>query len=205
VALAPIDGAGLVARIASGDATAVDQLVATLRRRVFVVLLGRIRDPETAREITQDVLVAVIDAIKGGRLREPERLAAFTHGVARNLANNHLRSRGQQPVWVELTEEAVWVDAEEEAEMADRRRRFHDALGRLDGIDRQVLVMTGVEGRSSKEVAAVLGLTDEAVRARKSRALKRVTGDLRTGLSHFPLPAPRTDEDVDAPSTGGRP
>src|SRR5262245_45191387 len=81
-------------------------------------------------------------------------------------------SRGQSPTWVELNEEAVWVDAEEEAEMADRKRRLQEAMGRLDPTDRRILALAVVEGRSSHEVAATLGLSAEAVRARKSRALK---------------------------------
>jgi RNA polymerase sigma-70 factor (ECF subfamily) len=196
VSLTSTGDADLVARVAAGDAAAIDQLVSALRRRVFVVLLGRIRDPETAREITQDVLVAVVDALKTNRVREPERIAAFAHGVARNLANNHIRSRGQEPVWVELTEQAVWVDAEEEAQMAERRRLFREALGRLEETDRTILTMTVLEGHGSKDVAASLGLTDDVVRTRKSRALKRVTEDVRGRVSHSSRGTPLIDDEV---------
>jgi RNA polymerase sigma factor (sigma-70 family) len=151
---------------------------------VFVVLLGRISDVEQAREITQDVLMAVVAALREGRLRETERLGAYVHGVARNLANNHLRARSRAPEWVELTEDAVWLDAEEEAEMADRQRRLRAAVGTLDPLDRRFLTLCVVEGHSSFEAATLLGITAEAVRTRKSRALKRLMHRLETKPSH---------------------
>lgn len=182
----------LIDRILEGDAAAADELVVTYRRKVFVVLLGRVSDPETARELTQDVLMAVLDAIKAGKVREPERLAGFIHGVARNLANNHIRSRASGPRWVELEEEAVWFDGEEEMEMADRKRRLAKAIAGLDPIDGQILTLSIVNGLSSREVAAATGLSDEAARARKSRALKRLGEQFQKEMSQRGAKLPRT-------------
>ena len=52
--------------------------------------------------------------------------------------------------------------------------RVHAALDRLDPRDREVLVMRHLEGMSSAEVGAVLGIGEGAVRARLVRALKRL-------------------------------
>lgn len=178
----------LIDRILQGDAAAEEELVVAFGRKVFVILLGRVSDSEAAREITQDVMMAVLDAIKRGKVREPERLAGFIHGVARNLANNHIRSRASGPQWVELQEGAVWFDGEEAAEMADRKRRLLAAIADLEEIDRTILTLSIVRGLSSREVAAAMALSDEATRARKSRALRRVAEKLREGVSQ-PAPA----------------
>jgi RNA polymerase sigma-70 factor (ECF subfamily) len=185
-----LNHAELIARIQAGDRTAEDDLATGFRRQVFVVLLGRISDHETARELTQDVLVAVLKAVREGKVREPDKLPGFMHGVTKNIANNHLRNRSAGPLWVELTEDAAWVDAEEEADMADRRRRLNDAMAGLDPTDRRILALSVVQGLSSQEVAAAVGLTSEATRARKSRALKRLAGGMQKTLSRFGLAAP---------------
>ncbi|MFP5380161.1 MAG: RNA polymerase sigma factor [Vicinamibacteria bacterium] len=182
--------AALIARIQAGDSGAEDEFVSTFQRRVFVVMLGRIADHDGAREATQDVLVAVLSAIRDGRIREPEKLAGFMHGVARNLANNRIRRQADEPIWVELDETAAWADAAEEAEMADRRRELAAAIARLDETDRRILSLAVVEGRSAPEVAAALALSPDAVRARKSRALRKVGDWLQARLSQLAQGAP---------------
>ena len=61
--------------------------------RVMFMALARTRDREAARDVAQDVMLAVFRAVRAGQLRESERLAAFVYGIARNLINNHLRTR----------------------------------------------------------------------------------------------------------------
>jgi RNA polymerase sigma-70 factor (ECF subfamily) len=56
------------------------------------------------------------------------------------------------------------------------RRRVQDALGRLGERDREVLVLTYLEGLSVKEIAAVLATTEGAVKVRHLRALERLRG-----------------------------
>jgi RNA polymerase sigma factor (sigma-70 family) len=179
-----------VERVQAGDPAAEEELVRELRRRVFVVLMARMGDAEAAKELTQDVLMAVLDAIRKNRIDNPERVAAFAHGVARNLANNHIRMRAQAPTLVELTDASAWADAEEEAVMAERRQMVRMAIAELDETDRRVVTLSIVEGCSAPEVSARLGLSPDAVRARKSRALKRLTERLQKGMSQwrpFPL------------------
>ena len=174
----------LVDRIQADDRSAEDELVLRLNRRVFVILLARISDAEKARELTQDVLMAVLAAIRERKVQDPDRLPAFVQGVTRNLANNFLRTRSHAPVLVELTEEMAWLDAEEEAEMADRRQWLRSAVAKLDTVDRQILVLSIVEGHSAPEVADLVGLSADAVRARKSRVLKRFAQTIRAVPSH---------------------
>lgn len=179
-----------IERIKAGDSAAEEELVRELRRRVFVVLVARVGDAEAARELTQDALMALLDAIRKNRVEHPDRFAAYAHGVARNLANNHLRTRARMPTLVELTDASAWADAEEEAVMADRKRMVRAAIAELDETDRRVVTLSIVEGCSAPEVSARLGLSPDAVRARKSRALKRLGERLQKGVSHWRLFSP---------------
>jgi RNA polymerase sigma-70 factor (ECF subfamily) len=55
-------------------------------------------------------------------------------------------------------------------------RRVRDALDRLAGNDREVLVMRYLEQLSTREIAAILGLSEGAVKVRHLRALERLRG-----------------------------
>jgi RNA polymerase sigma-70 factor (ECF subfamily) len=54
------------------------------------------------------------------------------------------------------------------------RQRVQQAISRLDEHDREVLLLRYFEQLSTHETAAVLGLTDSAVKSRLMRALVRL-------------------------------
>ncbi|MDQ3213333.1 MAG: hypothetical protein M3Q85_11715, partial [Acidobacteriota bacterium] len=85
----------LADRIRAGDPAAEDELVRSFSQRLFVMALVRTR--EAARDLRQDVLIAALDALRKGQLRERDKLEAFVYGTARNVINNHLRARAQEP------------------------------------------------------------------------------------------------------------
>jgi RNA polymerase sigma-70 factor (ECF subfamily) len=174
---------GLVERIATGEPAAEAELAERFGRRLQVMMAVRTRDREAARDLAQESLIAVLAALRKGQLREPERLAAFVHGTARNVLNNYFRQRQRQPVSVELTPEAAWFVPEDEVESGERARALRGGLAQLEANDRAVLVMTLVENLKPGDIAQRLGLTAEVVRARKSRALKRLTEHVRRVLS----------------------
>lgn len=177
--------AALVARLKVGDPDAEHQLVLLFRRRVQVMLEIRIRDREAARDLTQETMLAAVSALRDARLREPDRLAAFVYGIARNVANNYVRRRQGEPVPAQLENEMLVADAEQE--MLDRAQRAlaSRALESLAKDDRDVLTLTLVDGLKPGEIATRLGLGVDVVRTRKSRALKRIIAEIerlsRTG------------------------
>ena len=163
----------LVERLRQREASAEEELVHLFSNRVAFLVRLRTGDPEAARDLTQEVLLAVVLALRKGNLRDSERLAAFVYGTARNVINNFLRTRNRLP------KEDV-IDAEHHS--AHRRDPFDDteraalvrhALGALEPLDRTILLLTLVEGLKPGEIATRLGLTAEVVRTRKSRALKK--------------------------------
>jgi RNA polymerase sigma-70 factor (ECF subfamily) len=175
----PEEQASLAERIRTGDSLAEDELVRLFRQRVFIMLLARTRNPEDARELTQDVMFSVVRALRDGRLRDVEKLSAFVHGTARNVANNYLRCHNRRPADVPLSPEMLLVDPADKAEISDRLSLVHRALERLELADRRILMMTLVEGLKPGEIASKLSLNPELVRQRKSRALKQVIEHVR--------------------------
>src|SRR5689334_6809277 len=54
--------------------------------RVRLYGLKHLRDEDRARDLVQVVLVAMIEAIRAGRVEDPERVDRFVLGMCRNLA-----------------------------------------------------------------------------------------------------------------------
>src|SRR5262249_22348806 len=86
-------GKSLAERIHRGDEAAEEELVNAYRRGILAIATARVRDREAALDLTQEVLMAALRALREGHLREPEKLPAFIQGTARNIINNFLRTR----------------------------------------------------------------------------------------------------------------
>lgn len=164
----------LVVRIREGNPAAEDELIRAFSKRVSLMVLARTRDPEAARELTQEVLLAVLQALRSGQMKEPEKLSAFVYGTARNLVSNYFRARGQQLRAESLSLDLLIAQPTDDREHTERMNLVHRAMERLNAIDRKILLMTLVEGLKSGEIASQLNLTPEVVRQRKSRAVKKV-------------------------------
>jgi len=164
----------LAERIRAGDRSAEDELVNTYRRGVFVIAVARTRDREAARDLTQEVLIAILQALRDGQLRELAKLSAFIQGTARNLINNYLRMRAHRAE-CELDIEAHSTDPVDELEFLERRRLVRRELETFSITDQQILLLSLVDGQSLAEVARTLKMSHDAVRARKSRAVRKIT------------------------------
>ena len=161
-------------RILAGDPSAEEDLVNAYSRGVFVIAVARIRDSDAARDLVQEVFIAVLQALRKGQLRESGKLTAFVQGTARNLINNYLRARAHCAE-CELDLEAHGSDPVEELESLERQRLVRRELETLNFTDQQILLLSLVDGHSLTEVAQKLNLSHDAVRARKSRVVRKIT------------------------------
>lgn len=165
----------LIGRIRSGDKGAEDELVSLYSRPVFAIAVARTGDREAARDLTQEVLMAVLQAARNGKVRESDKLAAFIQGTARNLINNYFRTRGRRAECSLESVTGTGIDPVEEQEVAERRRLLRHELTSYSALDQQILLFSLVDGHSLAEVAERLNMSHEAVRARKSRLVKKIT------------------------------
>ena len=174
----PSIGPALLARIASGDAEAETSLVRQFGPRIRAMVLARTRDHELARDLAQEALIAVLRATRAGQVRDPERLSAFVHGVARNVVSNYLRGNRRRAEDQLVEDVPASSSFEDEYGERERLALLHQALAALSDSDRRILEWTLVEGLKPGDIAGRLGLAADVVRTRKSRALKRVLAAL---------------------------
>jgi RNA polymerase sigma-70 factor (ECF subfamily) len=182
---------------AAGDEAAGQQLLARhrgrLRQMVAVYLDRRLSARVDPSDIVQEALA---DAARGlsDYLREPPLpfypwLRQFAWQRLCQFHRHHIRAR-RRSVEREVPWDIALPDQSADA-LADRlmasgtspsrrlirdelRRRVQAAMGRLAERDREFLVMRYLEEMSSAEIAAILGISEGAVRVRHLRALTRL-------------------------------
>lgn len=179
----------LARRVARGDRAAEELLVRKYSGRILAMVIARTRDREAARELANDALMVTVQALRNGTIRDTGRLGAFIHGTAVNLINNRLRVNSRQPPMDALSDDLPGPDGAELIERDSDLTLLHRGIAGLDPRDRQVLTLTLVNGLGPGDIARRTGLTEEAVRQRKSRALKRLR-ELLTGPSRSGNPGP---------------
>jgi RNA polymerase sigma-70 factor (ECF subfamily) len=168
---------GLVRRIEQGDRDAEADLANRFYPKVRAMALARLHGAPAAMDITQDTILGVLEALRAGRLREPDRLAAFVLSTARNLINGHQRkeARSREVLQDPPREPAQNDPAPFEIDDGQRLALVDEALDRLKPVDRRILLLTFVEGMTSREISPVVGLNPDAVRTRRARAVKVIT------------------------------
>jgi len=168
------DPAVLAERIRDGDRTAEDDFARVFYYQVMKMVITRVRDPQQALDITQDVLLRVIAALRDGRLRHRERLPQYVCGTARHLVSEHFR----QKRWSDTADFSILHTRETPQ---DEAFGFRESLGKvrlafheLAPKDQGIVGMSVVAGMGSKELARRTGMTAGQVRQRKSRAIRRM-------------------------------
>lgn len=135
-----------------------------------VLCLARTRRPDVAHDLAQDAMIALLLELRRGGLREPSALPAFAAGIARNIVRSEHRTSTRHDIRP-LDHDVVQASAED----ADvRRLDVERALDRLPVADQHVLRLILVEGCKPADLAARLGISGEAARARKLRAQRRL-------------------------------
>jgi RNA polymerase sigma-70 factor (ECF subfamily) len=178
VADADDDDAALARRIIAcapaRDAAAEAQICRRLGPRIRLYGLKHLRSEAAAADLTQDVLMMTLEKLRDGAIREPERVASFVLGAARQRVIDGRRS-GQRRVRILEEFPLDLMPAEEAPEPLDTRR-LGRCLAALPERERAVLVMTFYDDRPADAVAAELGLSAGNVRVIRHRGLERLRG-----------------------------
>ena len=104
----------------------------------------------------------------------------WLYGVARRVLANHHRGDVRRERLGQRLRQRLTAFAADPAAEVPERLAIRAALGRLNELDREVLLLTVWEGLEPREAAQVLGVSSAAVRTRLSRArarLRELVGD----------------------------
>jgi len=166
------DGELARAVIDGADRGAEAALVSRFGRRVFLYGMRHLGDEARAEDLAQDVMTAVIERLRTGEVRQPDRIGSFILGTARWMAHDTRRRerRAAEVASATAREQSSFVEPVEP-------REVERLAGALDGIserERAIVVLSFRDERSAQEIGDALGLRAGHVRVIRHRAIARL-------------------------------
>jgi RNA polymerase sigma-70 factor (ECF subfamily) len=191
------DTDALVNRAASGDQTAREQLLGRHRPRLRRMVATRMDRRLAARfdpsDVVQEALIAADARLSEYLRRRPVPFYPWLRQLTwERLVELHRRHLGASKRSVRREDRSVWdLPEDSAAELATRlvdtgigpgsrllrdelRQRVRAALDHLPAHYREVLIQRHLEQLTSREIATVLGISENAVNVRHLRALERL-------------------------------
>jgi RNA polymerase sigma factor (sigma-70 family) len=144
-----------------------------------------LKDSLRADEVVQDAFIKVM--LAAPELTSEEHALSYLHRTIENLCIDLFRAEGRRPNLVALDEAAAEVESQWQVQgdhsqvisAAEDAAIIRQALALLSPAERTALVMWEMDGRTTAEIAAELGIKESSVRHTVSRA----RASLRTILS----------------------
>jgi len=179
------DDCALVALARAGERAAFDELARRHADGLFAVVVRLCADAHEAEEVTQEAFLRAWRGLPG--FRGDAQFFTWLYRIGVNEARRRAdgRRRRAEVGVVSLDEQREQespdrsVQPADRAEQSDLRRLLEAAIAALPADHRAALVLRDVEGLSTTQAAAVLGLREAAFKSRLHRAREM----LRSGLA----------------------
>ncbi len=161
----------LLKRAQAYDREALAELYDKYAPLIYAYLYRRVSDVQVAEDLTSDVFVRMLRAIRTEWFWHTS-FRAWLYRIAHNLAVDHFRRSGSSKE-VRLGEYLSdgLNDPEDVLERKLERERLHAAIARLTPEQQQVLSLRFGERLTAREVAEIMGKSVGAVEALQHRAL----------------------------------
>ncbi len=168
-----LSDAELVRQIGSGDSEAEGELFRRMARRIHLYGLRHLRDVAAAEDLTQQVLITTLEALRAGRLREPEKLASFVLGTCRMTVLDLRRGAQRKERILQQYGVDLPIAAPMSTEHLDKDQ-LRRCVQNLNERERSVVMMTFYDEQAGAEVASLLGISEANVRVVRHRAIHRL-------------------------------
>ena len=175
----------LVKACQRGEPGALDTLIRATYADVYALCRRMLADPDEAADATQEVYLRVMRSVLG--FRGESAFGTWLHRVTVNVCLTALRKRskaraagmvaGGTPFALPGDDAGLastGSSPDDLAVTADLAARSEAALAKLPEDARAVVVLRDIEGLSTKEVAELLGVTENVVKVRLHRAHARL-------------------------------
>jgi RNA polymerase sigma factor (sigma-70 family) len=172
-----------------GDRDAYGRIVAACQNTVTAIALAIVRDVPSSEDIAQDAFHNAWQQLR--KLQTPHSFLPWLRHITRNRAGDHRRARGRTPREADDAEAAIAAAADPAPSPmhalidAERQHAAAELISALPEDSRETLLLYYREGQRSQQVAALLGVSDAAVRKRLSRARQAIRDDLLARFGEF--------------------
>lgn len=162
---------GIITRAKSGDAGAFGELYSRYASLILRYLYARLREQESAQDLTQEVFVRVIKGIGGFEFRGEKSFLGWLYTIAGNVLIGQARRKRAISTPLDESLELVDPHGQDAVHSIFDRVALQQAITQLTEDQQQVLALKFFADMTNQEIAAALGRTEGAVKALQHRAL----------------------------------
>jgi RNA polymerase sigma factor (sigma-70 family) len=164
----------LVAQIKAGEDAGMEHLYKLFSRGIRYYLCRQL-GPQELEDKVHDTFLIVVNAIRRGDLREPERLMGFVRTVVRRQVAAYIEQavhnrREQTDLESGVTVADRKENPEQEAMIHQKAELMKSVLGCLSQRDRDILVRFYLLEQTQEQICREMSLTETQFRLLKSRA-----------------------------------
>lgn len=174
----PLTDKDLFGRLKTDDATAFRRLFDRYYQILLAIAINLVKDAATAKDMVQEVFLRVWN--KRSSLEVPRNTEAYLKRAVINRCLDHIKAR--KPL-VDISDQyslSTKAPAAQELLEADELERvINKALAELPEACRTIFIMKRMEGRSLKEIAALLDISPKTVENQITKALKFLQASVR--------------------------
>jgi len=152
----------LIQNFQDGDLNALETLVLRHKDKMFTSILFLVKDKYLAEDIFQDVLIKIIDTIRGGRYTEEGKFLPWAMRIAHNLCVDHFRKVKRTPSIKTSDDRDIFEVinfTEEGADEKMMKRQSHDRVRQMLDLlpedQREVIILRHYADLSFKEIASL--------------------------------------------------
>ncbi len=162
----------MAARVARGDDSALDEVIARYGSRVVRLAARLLAWTDGAEDVAQDVFVAVL--AQGKHFRAESNLWTWLAALTVNRCRSVRRRRWVQERVLRVVGGSTPAVEVKQLERDEHAARVRAAVAELPALAREVIVLRYFEELSMDEIATILGAKRNTVEARLSRARKQL-------------------------------
>jgi RNA polymerase sigma-70 factor (ECF subfamily) len=152
----------LIQDFQDGDLYALETLILRHKEKMYTSILFLVKDKYLAEDIFQDVLIKIIDTIRGGRYTEEVKFLPWAMRIAHNLCVDHFRKVKRTPAIKTSDDRDIFEVinfTEDGADQKMMKRQSYDRvrqmLDLLPDDQREVIILRHYADLSFKEIAAL--------------------------------------------------
>lgn len=152
----------LIHSFRDGDLQALEALVIRHKDKLYTSILFLVKDKYLAEDIFQDVLIKIIDTIRGGRYTEEGKFLPWAMRIAHNLCVDHFRKVKRTPAIKTSDDRDIFEVinfTDDGADVKIMKRQSHDRVRRMLDLlpedQREVIILRHYADLSFKEIASL--------------------------------------------------